>query len=139
MKQNQIQDRFVTLANNSCYALCLIEWLNRLNNVKNMRGSEYFYKVIDGYKLDYIDYDGTVTNPAAFLKVCDLKHRTFEVTYCSGPNKLNEVYPTFYSIDGKNGHFVLTDVFGVVWNPLSYSKNVTYGKQTSYRKIDIIG
>ena len=139
MVQKQVQDKFITLASNSCYALCLIEWLNKVNGVKNTRGSDYFYKVLDGYKLDYIDYDGTVVNPAAFLKVCDLKHRTFKVSYVSGPNTTEYVYPTFYSIDGKNGHFVLTDVHGIVWNPLSYSKNVTFGKQVSYRKIDIIG
>lgn len=139
MKQSQVQDKFITLANNSCYALCLIEWLNKKLNVKNMRGSDYFYKVLDGYSLDYIDYDGTVTKPAAFLKVCDPMHRTFKVSYASGPNITGDVYPTFYSIDGKNGHFVLANVHGIVWNPLSYSKNVTFGKQESYRKIEIIG
>ena len=139
MVQSQVQNRFITLANNSCYALCLIEWLNKMNNVKNMRGSEYFYKVLDGYKLDYIDYDGTVVNPAAFLKVCDPKHRTFKVSYVNGPNTTMFAYPCFYSIDGINGHFVLADVHGIIWNSLSYSKNVTLGKQVSYRKIEIVG
>lgn len=137
MIQSQVQDRFMLLANNSCYALCLIEWLNRLNNVKNMRGSDYFRLVIEGYRLDHISLDGTVTNPAAFLNMCDPKHRTFKVTYVQGNNFTSEEYPTFFSINGKDGHFCLSKATKITWNPLSYSKNVAHGKAVSYRKIEL--
>ena len=136
MVQRQIQERFEDLANNSCYALCLVEWIRRYRNMGVLRGSNYFKYIIEGYALDLIDYDGTVINPAAFLSMIDPKHSDYKVTWKSGPNKTMALFPTFYSIDGKNGHFVLTSNEKVAWNSLSYSKNVDKGKAISYREIE---
>lgn len=137
MVQAQIQNRFIELANNSCYALCLIQWMNNYRKMGLTRGSDYFRLVIEAYRNDWIDYDGTVSNPAAFLSYIDPKHANYKVTYIPGNNFTSECYPTFFSINGKDGHFVLSTASKITWNPLSYSKNVTYGKAVSYRKIEL--
>lgn len=136
MVQKQIQERFEDLANNSCYALCLVEWMNRYRNMGLTRPSQYFMLVIQGYANNWIDWDGTVTDPAAFLSYIDPKHKKYKVSWVKGANTTYATYPTFYSIDGKTGHFVLTSNSKVVWNSLSYSRNVAKGKAISYRKIE---
>lgn len=136
MVQKQVQERFEDLANNSCYALCLVEYMNRYRKMGLTRPSQYFMLVIQGYANNWIDWDGTVTDPAAFLSYIDPKHKKYKVSWVKGANTTYATFPTFYSIDSKTCHFVLTSNSKVVWNSLSYSRNVAKGKAMSYRKIE---
>lgn len=133
----KIQDKFMVLADNCCYALCLIEYMNREKNLGITRGSDYFKLVVEAYRNDWIDVEGNVTKPEAFLQYLDPQHNKYKVTIVYSKPTDNVAYPTFYSIDGKNGHFVLSNKNGVVWNSLEYSKNVAKGKIISYRKIEV--
>lgn len=52
---------------------------------------------------------------------------------------IKERTPVLYSINGKTGHWVGVENGKIIFNPLSYSKNVKEGRPISMRKIKIVG
>lgn len=132
-KDMGVQNIFQTLAAGSCYALCLSKWLNPTG-----LQSDHMRDVILGWRKDYIKDNGFVAKPEEYLSLIDPYHRKFKVTIVEGKPPKDKDYPTFFSIDGLNGHFVLCKDTTITWNPLTYSKNVDKGKIVSWRKIEIL-
>lgn len=105
--------------------------------------SEHMANVILGWRKSFIDDDGTVCLPVKYLSL--INGGQWKVEIKNLPRKAladlpdEKDYVVFYSIDGKNGHFVVANKRGIVFNPLDYSNNVIKGKPINYRYIRQVG
>lgn len=130
-----VQDTFTTLAKGSCLALCLAKLVEPVGT----RDGQLMMDVILGWRKSYIADDGWVSGPEDFLMLIDTYHRKWTYKKVEIKSLKDIPYgltvPVFYSINGKEGHFVLANNNGIVWNPLSVSKNVNEGKPISYREV----
>ena len=129
---------FISLAKSSCLGLCY-SWITGRNRLR----SEHMANVILGWRKSFIDDNCTVCLPEKYLSLINGGQWKVEIknlprkTLADLPDEKD--YVVFYSIDGKNGHFVVANKRGVVFNPLDYSNNVIKGKPINYRYIRQVG
>lgn len=128
------QDTFTSIARGSCLALCLAKIVE-----PEALQSQLMMDVIMGWRKDYIGDDGFVREPEKYLNLIDPRHRkwSYRIQDIDSLEDIpeGETVPVLYSIDGRNGHFVLADNKGIVWNSLDTSINVRDGRPVSYREI----
>ena len=130
-----LQDTFKSIANGSCLALCLA----KLVEPEGTRDSQLMQDVIMGWRKSYIEDDGYVRNPEDYMMLIDTYHRKWHYKKVSveGLEDIPEgkTVVALYSINGKDGHFVLATNKGIVWNSLEYSNNVSNGCLIGYREV----
>ena len=133
-----VQDLFKTIADGSCLALCLA----KIVEPEGTLNSQLMIDAIKGWSKDYVEDDGYVRFPELYMNLIDPQKRNWKYRIVNIKSLADipegKTFPVLYSIDGKNGHFVLANNKGIVWNSLENSKNVKLGKPISYREVEYV-
>jgi len=134
-----VQSQMKELFGNSCYAYCLTKLFLKTDNIKTL--TRY---VLEGWWMDFIDYDGYVSKPLKFIRLlCGKQYRDIKIVKI---NNLNELPEANYSNEGyfiveykktptsEESHFVIANKEGVIWDPSGSSITVQVGQPVSYRE-----
>lgn len=129
-----VQSQMKELFGNSCYAYCLAKLFLKTDNIKTL--TRY---VLEGWWMDFIEYDGYVSKPLEFIRMLN-GHQYIDIKKVS-INNLNELPDDGSFIveykktpTSKESHFVIANKDGVVWDPSGSSITVQVGRPFSYRE-----
>ena len=121
-----IQKQMEELFAHSCYAYC-ISYMSGKRDIKDLTTD-----VLEGWKRNFIDNNGFVSQPHKFYNYCfgkdlakdvrkpDYKPKPFDQIVCWE--------------NGKNTHFVVMRNDKIVFDPWEDSNTVKYGKPTTIRE-----
>ncbi|MBQ5998033.1 MAG: DUF261 family protein [Treponema sp.] len=120
--------------NNTCLFMCYIYCCGLLPDT--LEGWLDYY--IRALKAKCIGDDGFILD-AEKLIFC-LSGRKVSVTKkeIKSLSEIKEMAPVLFSINGKDGHFVVVENGQIVFNPLEVSQNVNKGKPISARIIRMV-
>lgn len=115
----------------SCLAQCYLYCIG----FDNISDGQMLKMVSDAMDQGVIDKECTVTS-AAWLCEFFTGHKYFvDKQPINSIKDIHELTPVLYSINGKDGHFVVVKDGQIVFDPLSYSNNVLNGQPISARYI----
>ncbi len=130
MKRN-IQNEMKELFGNSCLCYSYAYLTQQSDDPKAL--TQF---VLEGWRMGYIDDDGFVSNPLAYLRLLGKKPRNIEKVKINTLGELpkDNQFVVEYAY-GTNKHFVVANYEKIVFDPAGESNTVKNGKPVSYRKI----
>lgn len=130
-----IQSQMKELFGNSCYAYCLAQLFLKTDDIKTL--TRY---VLEGWWMDFIEYDGYVSKPLEFIRM--LNGHQYKDVKKVGIKSLSELPEGYFIVEykktptSKESHFVIANREGVVWDPSGSSITVQVGQPVSYREFE---
>ena len=128
------QTKAETIGKWGCLAFCYLYCIG----YKDVSDGQLIKMVSDAIDQGIIDKDCTVNNARNFIKFFTNKNCFVDKQPIKEISKIKDATPVLYSMDGgKSGHFVVVENGKIVYNPLSYSRNVEKGVPISARFITV--
>ena len=128
-----IQAQMKELFGNSCLAYCYAKLFLKTDDVKTL--TKY---VLEGWWMNYIDYDGFVSKPLPYITMlCGKHYRDIRKVVIKSLAELPEgefIAEYKKTPTAKESHFVIANKDGVIWDPSGNSITVQTGAPVSYRE-----
>lgn len=120
--------------NNTCLFMCYVYCCGLIPDSIQDWLSYYITALNRGV----IGEDGFVLDGAKLIQI--LSGRSVKVTKrnISSLSDVKKKSPVLFSVNGKDGHFVVVENGEIIFNPLEVSYNVNKGKPISVRDIEFI-
>ena len=130
---NHPQTRAEALYKWSCLAQCYLYCAG----FTNISDGQMLKMVSDAMDQGLLDEECTVKSGAYLMQFFTGKKYFVDKQKITSIENIKNPTPVFYGLNGKDGHAVVVENGKIVFNPLSYSKNVMEGKPTSARFITL--